>query len=83
MTARAILLRHRPPATPVVLARNLGRKGERVEVITLEALAPERADMLTVILIGNSQTRLVTRGMSRWVYTPRGYAQKRAEADAG
>jgi precorrin-3B methylase len=53
-----------------------------VEVITLEALAPELADMLTVILIGNSQTRLVTRGMSRWVYTPRGYAQKRAEAEA-
>ncbi len=81
VAARAILLRHRPPGTPVVLARNLGRDGERVEVITLEALAPERADMLTVILIGNSQTRLVTRGMSRWVYTPRGYAQKRATAE--
>lgn len=81
--ARAILLRHRPPQTPVVLARNLGREGERIEVITLEALSPDLADMLTVILVGNSQTRLIGRGMSRWVYTPRGYASKRAAAEAG
>lgn len=83
VAARAILLRHRPPQTPVVLARNLGRDGERIEVISLEALSPERADMLTVILVGNSQTRLIGRGMSRWVYTPRGYASKRAAAEAG
>lgn len=81
--ARAILLRHRPPQTPVVLARNLGREGERIEVIPLEALSPDRADMLTVILVGNSQTRLIGRGMSRWVYTPRGYASKRAAVEAG
>ncbi len=82
VAARTILLRHRPPGTPVVLARNLGREGERVEVITLETLTPDLADMLTVILIGNSQTRLITRGMSRWVYTPRGYASKREAVDA-
>jgi cobalt-precorrin 5A hydrolase/precorrin-3B C17-methyltransferase len=75
--ARDILLRHRPASTPVVLARNLGRTGERVEVITLDALVPDRADMLTVILVGNRQTRLIRRGMARWVYTPRGYACKR------
>ncbi len=61
----------------MVLARNLGRDGERIEVITLAELAPERADMLSVILVGNRQTRLISRGMSRWVYTPRGYARKR------
>jgi len=82
VAARTILLRHRPPGTPVVLARNLGRDGERVEVITLDELAPDLADMLTVILVGNSQTRLIARGMSRWVYTPRGYARKREEAPA-
>lgn len=76
VSAREILLRHRAGDTPVVLARNLGRDGERLEVITLAELAPERADMLTVILIGNRQTRLITRGMSRWVYTPRGYERK-------
>lgn len=80
--ARSILLRHRRPDTPVVLARNLGRDGERVEVITLEALVPDLADMLTVILVGNTQTRRVARGMSRWVYTPRGYANKRGAEGA-
>lgn len=74
--ARDILLEHRPPATPVVLARNLGRAGETVDVIRLDALAPERVDMLTVVLIGSSQTRVIDRGARRWVYTPRGYSTK-------
>lgn len=77
VVARHILLRHRAATTPVVLARNLGRDGERVEVITLEALSPDLADMLTMVLVGNSQTRLIDRGMSHWVFTPRGYANKR------
>jgi cobalt-precorrin 5A hydrolase/precorrin-3B C17-methyltransferase len=75
-TARDILLTGRPPHTPVVLARNLGRDGERIEVIRLDELEPERADMLTMVLVGNSQSRVVHRGVNRWVYTPRGYAKK-------
>ncbi len=72
--ARDILLRYRNQNTPVVLARNLGRKGEMVKVITLEQLAPEDADMRTVILIGSSQTRIIPRGNGDvWVYTPRRY----------
>jgi cobalt-precorrin 5A hydrolase / precorrin-3B C17-methyltransferase len=74
--ARAILLGHRPPETPVVLARNLGREDEAIEVIRLDALHPDRADMLTLVLIGSSRTRLIVRGSQRWVYTPRGYGQK-------
>jgi cobalt-precorrin 5A hydrolase/precorrin-3B C17-methyltransferase len=76
-TARDILLTGRPPHTPVVLARNLGRDGERIEVIRLDELEPERADMLTMVLVGNSQSRVVHRGVNRWVYTPRGYEKKR------
>ncbi|MFQ6017687.1 MAG: precorrin-3B C(17)-methyltransferase [Kiloniellaceae bacterium] len=75
--AAEILLGHRPPDTPVVLARNLGRKGEAVTVIRLDELAPARADMLTVVLIGSSATRRIARGDSGcWVYTPRGYRAK-------
>jgi cobalt-precorrin 5A hydrolase/precorrin-3B C17-methyltransferase len=70
--ARAILLAHRPPETPVALARNLGRAGEGVTVTTLAALAPDDVDMLTIVLVGNSQTRPVA-GLAGWVYTPRGY----------
>ncbi len=76
LAARDILLRRRPPATPVALGRNLGREGETVDVIRLDRLVPECADMLTVIIVGNSETRLVERGSRRFVYTPRGYGRK-------
>ncbi|KAB8331048.1 precorrin-3B C(17)-methyltransferase [Scytonema tolypothrichoides VB-61278] len=72
--AKNILLRYRYPETPVVLARNLGRDGESVQVCTLENLAPELADMRTVILVGSSKTRTIQRcDGSVWVYTPRRY----------
>jgi cobalt-precorrin 5A hydrolase/precorrin-3B C17-methyltransferase len=74
--ARDILLSARPGSTPVVLARNLGRDGERVEFLTLAELDPERVDMLTMVVVGNSETRRFTSGMRDWVYTPRGYAKK-------
>ena len=77
-TAQKILVAARPVDTPVVLARNLGREDESVDIITLGELKPDHADMLTIILIGNSQTRLTKRGESCWVYTPRGYAAKMA-----
>ncbi|WP_017317188.1 precorrin-3B C(17)-methyltransferase [Mastigocladopsis repens] len=72
--AKNILLRHKHPETPVVLARNIGRNGEAVKVCTLEHLAPELADMRTVILVGSSKTRMIQRcDGSFWVYTPRRY----------
>jgi cobalt-precorrin 5A hydrolase / precorrin-3B C17-methyltransferase len=80
--ARDILLRARPAETPVVLARNLGREGESIDVITLAELTPDAVDMLTLVLIGSSHTRRIQRGGGRWVYTPRGYASKMADTDA-
>lgn len=71
--ARDILLSARPPQTPVVLARNLGRAGEQVEIDTLASFDPAAVDMLTIVLVGSSQSRLVEQGGRRWVYTPRGY----------
>jgi cobalt-precorrin 5A hydrolase / precorrin-3B C17-methyltransferase len=72
--AKEILLKSRSATTPVILARNLGRSGQEVRVITLGELAPASADMRTVILIGSSQTRLIPRADgSNWVYTPRSY----------
>lgn len=72
--AKNILLRYRHPDTPVVLARNLGRNGESVQVCTLENLVPELADMRTVILVGSSKTQTIARcDGSVWVYTPRRY----------
>ena len=78
--AKEILLRHRPPDTPVVLARNLGREGETVAVVTLGDLKIEDVDMLTLVIVGSSTTRAVQRPDGGvWVYTPRGYAKKMDE----
>lgn len=75
--AREILLTGRPPETPVILARQLGRPEEKVEVIALGDLTPDHADMLTMVVVGNSETRSFrTMGGRQWVYTPRGYAKK-------
>lgn len=82
--AREILLSARPETTPVILARNLGRDGEQVRAVTLGALDPADIDMLTVVLVGSSETRAVPRGDGRnWVYTPRGYAGKNTENKEG
>jgi hypothetical protein len=74
--ARDILLRHRAAETPVALARNLGRAGETIELTTLGALDPGAVDMLTLVLIGSSATRVIA-GTPPILYTPRGYAAKR------
>jgi cobalt-precorrin 5A hydrolase / precorrin-3B C17-methyltransferase len=82
--ARDLLLQRRPADTPVVLARNLGRDGESLRFVELKDLTPDLVDMLTVILVGSSRTRLIERGGARggrrFVYTPRGYAAKQQPA---
>ncbi len=77
LAARDILRAARPAETPVVLGRNLGRPGESLRITTLAELDPADVDMLTVVLIGASTTRAVSRpDGGTWVYTPRGYAAK-------
>jgi precorrin-3B C17-methyltransferase len=72
LEARQILLRHRQPETPVVVAFNVTRKGEQITVTTLGELDPEPLNMLSLVMVGNSETRRV----GKWVYTPRGYHTK-------
>ena len=80
--ARDILIRHRPPQTPVLIARNLGRKGETLSCVALENLRTDHADMLTTIIVGNSQTHSFRSGDTRegvngtFIYTPRGYSDR-------
>lgn len=74
--ARDILLTGRPPETPVILARNLGRDGERIDIVPLGELTPDHADMLTLVMVGSSESRRLAFGGREWVYTPRGYAKK-------
>ncbi|MDQ3409004.1 MAG: precorrin-3B C(17)-methyltransferase [Actinomycetota bacterium] len=72
--ARAVLLNHRAPETPVVVARAVGSDDESVTVTTLHDLDCDAVDMRTLLLVGSSQTRVVAgaNGTPR-VYTPRSY----------
>jgi cobalt-precorrin 5A hydrolase/precorrin-3B C17-methyltransferase len=64
-----LLAEGRPAATPVLLARQLGRAEEQLSLHTLGTLPQEQVDMLTLVLIGNSTTRVQDGRM----VTPRGY----------
>ena len=74
--ARDILLQHRPADTPVMLASNLGRPTELVRYRRLDELEVDEVDMLTVVLIGSSNSRLAKLGEGPRMFTPRGYARK-------
>ncbi|MVA73070.1 precorrin-3B C(17)-methyltransferase [Agrobacterium vitis] len=75
--ARDRLLTYRPADTPVILATNLGRPGEMVRVVPLAGLNVDDVDMLTVVIVGSSESRTVKTGDGKtWVYTPRGYSGK-------
>ena len=51
------------------MARQLGRREESVSLFELASLKPEDVDMLTVLVIGNSSSRV----MGCRMVTPRGY----------
>lgn len=74
--ARDILLQHRPADTPVMLASSLGRPEEHIRYRRLDALQVDEVDMLTVVLVGSSHSRLADLGEGPRMYTPRGYARK-------
>ncbi len=74
--ARDILLQHRPADTPVMLATSLGRPEEHLRYRRLDELEVDEVDMLTVVLIGSSNSRLAQLGEGPRMFTPRGYARK-------
>lgn len=85
--AKDVLLEHRPKDTPVILATNLGRPEEKVRVVPLADLNIDDVDMLTVVVVGSSETQTIKTGDGKtWVYTPRGYSAKvgtKISTDAG
>ena len=74
--ARDILLQHRPADTPVMLASSLGRPEEHVRYRRLDELEVDEVDMLTVVLVGSSNSKLAQLGEGLRMYTPRGYSRK-------
>lgn len=71
--ALAVVARHRPRDTPVMVGRNVGRPGETVEVTTIAGLATDAVDMSTLVIIGSSATRRIDRPTGTIVYTPRSH----------
>ena len=70
--AQKIMLKYKPKMTPVAIVRNAGRENEEYVVTTLEEMTKNEIDMLTIVIIGNSNT-YVKNGK---IITPRGYSKK-------
>jgi precorrin-2 C20-methyltransferase/precorrin-3B C17-methyltransferase len=68
-SAREVLLRHREPSTPVVVARDVGGSEEDIRITTLGELDPSTVDMRCLLIVGSSRTR-AENGV---VWTPRSY----------
>jgi cobalt-precorrin 5A hydrolase/precorrin-3B C17-methyltransferase len=66
---KEILLGHRPPDTPVGIVKDAYRPTQQVTLTDLTSLRTEDVDMLTIVVVGSSQTRLAAGRM----VTPRGY----------
>jgi precorrin-2 C20-methyltransferase/precorrin-3B C17-methyltransferase len=76
---RDLLLEHRTPDTPVVVARDVGGPQESVRVVTLTDLEPTEVDMRTLLIVGSSQTQAVRRADGQQVvWTPRRYPEEPA-----
>jgi cobalt-precorrin 5A hydrolase / precorrin-3B C17-methyltransferase len=73
-----ILKNYRPADTPVIIASNLGRPTETVKIVRFADFNPNDVDMLTLVMVGSSQSKSFMRGDGKtYAYTPRGYAKKR------
>ncbi|WP_202707176.1 precorrin-3B C(17)-methyltransferase [Sporosalibacterium faouarense] len=67
--AREILLKYKSKDTPVGIVRNAKRQGESAVLTTLDKMLDENIDMLTTVIIGNSNSFIENNKM----ITPRGY----------
>jgi cobalt-precorrin 5A hydrolase / precorrin-3B C17-methyltransferase len=67
---KEMLLEHRPSDTPVGIVRDAYRPTQQATLTDLASLRPESVDMLTIVVVGSSQTKIVAGRM----VTPRGYS---------
>ncbi|MDD4503985.1 MAG: precorrin-3B C(17)-methyltransferase [Clostridiaceae bacterium] len=67
--AIGIILNYMKPTTPAALVKNAGREGNARRIVTLGTIDYDFIDMMTVVIIGNSNTYIKEGKM----ITPRGY----------
>ncbi|WP_333771694.1 precorrin-3B C(17)-methyltransferase, partial [Streptomyces sp. IBSBF 2435] len=77
--ALALLAEHRDPRTPVGVVRAASRPDEEVTVTTLADVDPATVDMVSVVTVGNTASRVVAGRM----VTPRGYRWQADPANGG
>ena len=67
--AQAMFLKYRDENTPVAIVKSVYREDEEITITTLEKMLDSSIDMLTTVIIGNSNTF----EYNNWMITPRGY----------
>jgi precorrin-3B C17-methyltransferase len=67
--ARQVLLRHRQSSVPVGIARAMGHADHSFNLSSLGEFKEEDVDMRSIVIVGNSTTRIE----NGWMFTPRGY----------
>ena len=73
-----LLRRFKAQTTPVAFARAVGRDGEALTLATLGEADARLADMATLVVVGSSETRFISRDGARlWMLTPRAYGAGR------
>lgn len=58
-------------ARPVLFARNVSRPDQTLSIVPLDQALPEMADMRTMVIVGNSATRVIDTPRGPVLYTPR------------
>ena len=69
---RDLILKYRSKYTPVGIVRNAMREGQFIHITTLDNLDESLVDMVSILIIGNSRTKIV----GGKIVTPRGYMEK-------
>jgi cobalt-precorrin 5A hydrolase/precorrin-3B C17-methyltransferase len=77
--AVSMLLEHRPASTPVGVVTDASRPAEAVRLTTLGELDPDTVTMLACVVVGSSQSKVVSGRM----VTPRGYRWMEPETGDG
>jgi len=64
-----IIRKYRKGSTPIAVVKNALREGQKYSLFTLDTFRDEEVDMLSIVIIGNSQSYIKN---NRFI-TPRGY----------
>ena len=69
VNAQKIIKKYRDGSTPVLVAKNVNREGAHLQISTLDQFPNEEIGMLSIVIVGNSQTYMKNGKM----VTHRGY----------